>query len=347
MAKPDTRYKRTTNWLLAYVTEHRSRGEAMPGEAFLAASSGVSRTTVRAALDHLERRGIVERRERARHVARRPRRTDYFKMKELVSRSDQIQRVFMERISRRNLSPGGAFTETELARESGASLSSVREFLIGFARFGLIERKPRGGWKLCSFDESFARELCDIRGLLEARALKDLEAMPPGDLVWSQVDNLTLRHRELLEAIDQRYGEFSTLDRELHAMLIGASVNRFVDDFYAIISFTFHYHYQWDKSDEKERHVAGLHEHLDILEALQNRDFNAAGRALESHLATARRTLLRSTEIAGRRETELAADATGATAQSRPSFAKARLLDGPPPAASPRRSPALLARTPP
>lgn len=34
------------------------------------------------------------------------------------------------------------FTESELAREAGASTVSVREFLIGFSRFGLIEKKP-------------------------------------------------------------------------------------------------------------------------------------------------------------------------------------------------------------
>ena len=35
----------------------------------------------------------------------------------------------------------------------------MREFLIGFSRHGLIEKKPRGGWRLCAFDPSFAQEL--------------------------------------------------------------------------------------------------------------------------------------------------------------------------------------------
>jgi DNA-binding GntR family transcriptional regulator len=38
--------------------------------------------------------------------------------------------------------------ELELAREIGVGTSSVREFLIRFSRFGLIEKRPNSHWVL-------------------------------------------------------------------------------------------------------------------------------------------------------------------------------------------------------
>ena len=49
---------------------------------------------------------------------------------------------------------------------------------------------------------------------------------------------------------------------------IESSPNRFINDFSDIITFIFHYHYQWNKADEKERNKAAIMEHLTYIEAL-------------------------------------------------------------------------------
>jgi DNA-binding GntR family transcriptional regulator len=56
----------------------------------------------------------------------------------------------------------------------------------------------------------------------------------------------------------------------------------------------FHYHYQWNKADERERNAVAITEHLDYMKALQTRDPKRIEAACRKHLASARETLLRS-----------------------------------------------------
>ncbi len=72
------------------------------------------------------------------------------------------------------------------------------------------------------------------------------------------------------------------------------SLNRFIVDFYEVISMIFHYHYQWNKRDERERNIAAMREHLRYIDALQSRDPAAVAEACKAHLATARLTLMAS-----------------------------------------------------
>ena len=39
-----------------------------------------------------------------------------------------------------------------------------------------------------------------------------------------------------------------------------------------MITFIFHYHYQWNKADEKQRNKIAILEHLACIEALQSQD---------------------------------------------------------------------------
>ena len=70
--------------------------------------------------------------------------------------------------------------------------------------------------------------------------------------------------------------------------------NRFVQSFYDVVSFVFHFHYQWRKDRELIRHTKAIEEHIAILTALRNREFESAVAHMETHLQTALRTLLES-----------------------------------------------------
>ena len=106
--------------------------------------------------------------------------------------------------------------------------------------------------------------------------------------------DLEAEHRQLLTQIKRRYHDFSDLDERFHRLITDASMNRFMADFYDIISLIFHYHYQWRKADEKERNAAALREHLDYIEALRTRNPDRVEAACRRHLNSARNTLLAS-----------------------------------------------------
>lgn len=143
--KTDAVFKRAFNNALDLVSQ-LSDGDPLPSESALSAQLGVSRTTVRKVLAGLAERGIVRGsgRERLVHSARKA--VARFPEAETVPMTAQVERRFMEWMLRDNAHPGTAINELELARQFGIATTGIREFLNRFQRFGLIERRPSGGW---------------------------------------------------------------------------------------------------------------------------------------------------------------------------------------------------------
>ena len=98
----------------------------------------------------------------------------------------------------------------------------------------------------------------------------------------------------MLADIDNRYRDFSPLDEKFHLLVHKVSGNRFVVDFYDVIAFIFHYHYQWNKAFARARNERAILEHLDYIEALRSRDPARIEAACRLHLNSARETLLQS-----------------------------------------------------
>ena len=291
MAKPPTIFKRSTNALLTYLDSSVAPGEQLPSELRMAEIAQVSRTAVRSALAHLVEHGLVSDLKQ-RRLLRKPAAADYFDETELKSGGQRIEEVLMEWIYRSDLAPGSDFSEAELARAAGASTISVREFLIGFSRFGLIEKKPQGGWRLCAFDRNFATELEEVRRMFELAAVERVVTLAPGSPVFARIRELIAQHEALVAAAPDGLASFPALDREFHTLLIGHLNNRFAQSLNDVVSLVFHYHYQWDKREELPRNQYAVQEHLTILRALARRDRAAALAAMQTHLDSARRTML-------------------------------------------------------
>ena len=102
-------------------------------------------------------------------------------------------------------------------------------------------------------------------------------------------------HMDLVEAIDGRYHDFPDLDSRFHRLVSSAAPNRFIDSFYDIITVIFHFHYQLNKQDERQRNEVAIREHLTYIDALFSRNVAIVDLACRAHLASARETLLRST----------------------------------------------------
>jgi DNA-binding GntR family transcriptional regulator len=291
MAKPPLIFKRSVNVLLNYLDASVAVDDALPSESRMAELTQGSRTAVRSALAYLHSRGLIASLDQ-RRLLRKPQPDDYFDKTELQSGAARIEEVLMERIYRNDLPPGANFSEAELARAAGASTISVREFLIGFSRFGLIEKKPQGGWRLCAFDRTFAMELEEVRRMFELAAVEQLVSLPGGHPAFDQLNELIRRHELIKAGLPDNFEQFPALDREFHTFLIGLLNNRFAFSLNDVVSLVFHYHYQWDKGEEKPRIEHAVQEHLILLRALARRDRTAALAAMNRHLDSARSTML-------------------------------------------------------
>ena len=264
----------------------------LPSEYAIGRSLGVSRTTVRKVLAALMDRGVVA--QGMNGFAATGVTTESFAEAETVSTSAQVERLFMEWMLRDDARPGTAINELELARQFGVATTSIREFLNRFQRFGLIERRPNSGWVLEGFTEQFALELFEIREMFEIRSARASAQAPDAAPFWPALERLRDEHLMLLADIERRYRDFSDLDSRFHRLINATAPNRFIDDFYDIITLIFHYHYQWNKQDERQRNEVAIREHLTYIEALQSRNPPIIDLACRAHLASARNTLLRS-----------------------------------------------------
>lgn len=292
--KTDTVFKRAYNDALDLVSR-LSDGERLPSENALSAQLGVSRTTVRKVIAALQASGVVSGNGRQRDVHTSSQAMKRFPQSETVAMAAQVEERFMEWMLRDNARPGTAINELELARKFGVATTGIREFLNRFQRFGLIEKRPNAGWIFKGFTTSFALELFEIREMFELRSARAFATMPDDSPHWSQLEGMRHEHIQLLDAIDGRYHDFSDLDSRFHRLVSSAAPNRFIDSFYDIITVIFHFHYQWNKQDERQRNEVAIREHLTYIDALFGRNVAIVELACRAHLASARETLLRST----------------------------------------------------
>ncbi|PKR49082.1 GntR family transcriptional regulator [Thalassospira marina] len=293
MAKTNRTYKETYNACLDYIVS-LGEGACLPPEKEMAGKWSISRSTVRAVLDHLSEEKIIHWKGREKTVLRLPSKADYFQASETRPTADLIEPAFMQYIVGGDLAPGTVLRESELAKSFGVSASSVREYLIRFSRFGLIEKKPNRYWVLNGFTREFAMELFDVREMFELRAFDAFAKLPSDHADWGKLAALADEHRYLQEDMDSRYMLFPRLDDRFHRLIIAAFHNRFADDFYDLVALIFHYHYRWNKTGEKDRNADAVVEHLSVIIALQEGDIDGARKHFQDHLQTARRTLLAS-----------------------------------------------------
>jgi DNA-binding GntR family transcriptional regulator len=295
--KTDTVFKRAFNGALDLVSK-LSDGDPLPSESALSAQLGVSRTTVRKVLAALAEREIVTGSGRARLVHSAGKAVVRFPEAETVPMTAQVERRFMEWMLRDNARPGTAINELELARQFGIATTGIREFLNRFQRFGLIERRPNGGWVFKGFTRGFALELFEIREMFEVRSARAFATLPENSPLWPQLEELREEHRVLLREVERRYHDFSALDSRFHRLINSAAPNRFIDSFYDIITAIFHYHYQWNKQDERQRNEVAIREHIGYIDALLSRNVSLVDLACRAHLTSAKETLIHSTSRA-------------------------------------------------
>ncbi|MGJ8681782.1 GntR family transcriptional regulator [Paraglaciecola sp.] len=287
-------FKQSCNSMLNHIVELPDDQNEMATDIELTKLLNVSRTTVRSCVEHLSKLNIIKRDGFKKIVLRDPESRDFFDIKDKdLTKDIQIEKYFLSLINTGKLLPGDKFSELNLAKNSGCTTVTVREFLIKFSNNGLIEKSPRGRWKMVKFDKEFAHELASFREMIEMRALIELIQYPREHSVWRELQDLLLKHQAISLDMENRYLEFPDLDRELHMILMKSGKNRVTQQFFNIVSFVCHYHYQWDKTGELERFKIAVNEHMELLHNLLTHNDSGAILALERHLQTAEETLLR------------------------------------------------------
>lgn len=256
----------------------------------------ISRTTVRHMLSHLGECGVLTQVGSHYVIVRKPDHDDGFACTtaSMTEQNRIFEQAFFTMINQRQLRAGESFSELQLARAAGVSPVVVREYLLKFERYNLIKNEKRGHWSMKQFDQAYAEQLFELREMLETHSLQHFLNLPDDDPRWLQAKTLLERHRVLRDSIGSSFRMFSQLDREFHALLLSAADNIFFNQSLEIISVIFHFHYQWDESDLKQRNIIAIDEHMTILSALICRSDLDATLALCNHLNSAKQSMIRS-----------------------------------------------------
>lgn len=295
MSRSQNLRQNVINQMLEGIAQRHIRSP-LPPQAALAEMFNISRTTVRHTLHYLHQRGILEKVDETYVIVRNPSDEDGFStlVPPIEQQATQFEQAFFNLINQRLLMPGDTFTELQLAQRVKVSPVVVREFLLRFMRYNLLEPVKRGQWRMKKFDQNYAEKLFELREMLETHALNRFLNLASEDERWIQARDLLDRHRAMRDTIASNYRHFAALDKEMHSLILSAANNPFFNQSLEIISVIFHSHYQWDESDLKQRNIVALEEHMAILTALISRQDVEALCALHTHLDTAKTSMIRS-----------------------------------------------------
>ncbi|KAJ9431397.1 MULTISPECIES: GntR family transcriptional regulator [Pantoea] len=295
MSRSQNLRQNVINQMLEGIAKRHIRSP-LPPQAALAEMFNISRTTVRHTLQHLHERGVLEKVDETYVIVRDPSDEDGFNAltPPIDQQALQFEQTFFNLINQRQLMPGDTFSELQLAQQVKVSPIVVREFLLRFMRYDLLEPVRRGQWRMKKFDQKYAENLFELREMLETHALTRFLNLPSQDERWMQARDLLDRHRSMRDTIASNYRHFAALDKEMHTLILSAANNPFFNQSLEIISVIFHSHYQWDETDLKQRNIVALEEHMAILTALISRQDVEALCALHNHLGTAKTSMIRS-----------------------------------------------------
>jgi len=194
----------------------------------------------------------------------------------IPSRTQYVLEAVKHAILTGRLRPGQALVETELATEFGVSKTPVREALKTLAGSGLVVMSQYKGATVRTVDAAMAREVYDVRLLLEPEAVFR-SVHVAADLQAAQ-DALVAAH----EAADR--AERSLANREFHRALYlpcgNPLLTRMLDDVRdqaALVTAV-----AWAAEPTWEQEAA---EHREILRLAVSGDAQGAARALHTHIA--------------------------------------------------------------
>ena len=191
------------------------------------------------------------------------------------------------------LKPGQHLVETDLARQLGVSRQPVREALHRLEAEGWVDLRPNQGAFVHVPTDHEVDELLDVRELLEAETAR-LAARSASPEAAGRLRGLCGEGQAAIEAGDTE--RYITINNEFHAGLATLAGNAVLAELAGIVSRRVRWYY---------RLVAPLRgrgssaEHLELIEAIEAGDGEAAAKAARQHTERTRAALHSPADSAG------------------------------------------------
>jgi DNA-binding GntR family transcriptional regulator len=190
---------------------------------------------------------------------------------------EEVAELLRQRIFSRELEPGSWIDEVKIAEAYGISRTPLREALKVLAAEGLVTMKVRRGAYVTEVNEKDLSDVYHLLALLESDAA-GVVAQRASD---AELQALAELHQSLEKSQDDREA-FFRLNEQFHQRLLQLADNRWREQMVADLRkvMKLHRHQSLLKSG---RISESLHEHRQLLQALQARDAQASAQRMREH----------------------------------------------------------------
>lgn len=285
-------YEIAANKLMRDVQTGFAVPQRLPTEEQLALRYGVSRPTIRKVLQHLETRGVVRIKGHSRFVIRVPREDDFFPVDENEpSPRERVEASLIDWLCRGRENGKMYLAETELAEELGCNRNIIREELARISCYGLVIKQPHRGWKIVDFTPEMLMQIWEVRELFERHAISKLLVLPDDAPVWNELEYLQAKLQGLSRNDALSLQKAVQIDKVFHDTLLRVCCNRYMSLFHNMCHLLIEYNLRREEVS-RERILAGLDDHLVMIDALLRRDQATALERLHLHFSSARRQVI-------------------------------------------------------
>lgn len=295
MSNPSNLVKKTVNSLLSFIAKANQIPMIMPTEVSLSEAMAVSRSTLLQAYDILIERNIVRVESRSKLVLRRPLELDYFDdVSEVDSKTQQVENFILEKFSKNELKPGDRFSELQIAKELGANTITVREVLLKISGTGLIGKSPRKKWEVIDLTPETMTQVTNYRQLLELDGL--LGMFQSGSLKQSArklFEKVSDQHQQVDKKTKIAREEIINMEAIFHKGIVSFTGNKFMQQSYDSLFIVSRYHLGQQIMTQQRMHDV-LVEHLAVMGAILEDDYDAAAHELRSHFDKAKEFFIHS-----------------------------------------------------
>ena len=194
---------------------------------------------------------------------------------------DWVGATLREAILQGYFRPGEKLDQDLIAEELNVSRTPVREAVMMLEAEGFVEIRPRRGAFVVTLSRQDIHDICEIRGLLEAEAVR--QAAPQvSESVLDKMERSLDETQARFEAGDVA-GHFES-DIFFHETIISLAENKLLQEMLGSLTNRIARLRHFAQLQPGQHLVESFQEHRTILQAMRRRDAEAAAEAMRVHL---------------------------------------------------------------
>jgi DNA-binding GntR family transcriptional regulator len=194
---------------------------------------------------------------------------------------DWVGASLREAILQGYFKPGEKLDQDLIAEELDVSRTPVREAVMALEAEGFVEVRPRRGAFVVTLSRQDIRDICEVRGLLEAEAVRQVTPQIP-ESVLEEVEWSLDETQARFEAGDVG-GHFES-DVFFHETIISLAENELLQEILGSLTNRIARLRKFAQLQPGQHLVESFVEHRTILQAMRRRDAEAAAEAMRVHL---------------------------------------------------------------